>query len=276
MSTESESAEQVVRLSLEGFEVVARLTGDMAKNFAVMLYALSKDTNKKTKGKTRLTNMLRQNSKLSIFSIKKEDYPLFKKEAKRYGILYSALFNKNAKTSDGKVDLIIKEDDAVRVNRLVERYNITRVDVEKVEKMIEQDGKTTEVNKATDKPVIDKDIQEKNTSQDLINKLMKKQNVKEENENANPSNFTGAEKNSPSENLLRQNEKNEKMDNSEKPSVYEKLERIKEQKIQTEKEQEKIIEETIQNPKQSKVNETVHNQPKINGKKERRNQNEYI
>ena len=272
MSTESESAEQVVRLSLEGFEVVARLTGDMAKNFAVMLYALSKDTNKKTKGKTRLTNMLKQNSKLSIFSIKKEDYPLFKKEAKRYGILYSALFNKNAKTSDGKVDLIIKEDDAVRVNRLVERYNITRVDVEKVEKEIEQEGKTQEENKGTDRPVIDKDIQEKNTSQDLINKLMKKQNIKEENENTNPSNFTGTEKNSPSENLLRQNEKSEKTDNSEKPSIHEKLERIKEQKAQEEKEQEKAVEEILQNPKQPKVNETVHEQPKVDSKKRKEKQ----
>ena len=176
MSTESESAEQVVRLSLEGFEVVARLTGDMAKNFGAMLYALSKDTNKKTKGKTRLTNMLRQNSNLSIFSIKKEDYPIFKKEAKRYGILYHAVFNRNAKTSDGKVDLIIKEDDAVRVNRLVTRYNITRVDTERVEKMI--DEKSNEEQETTDKPVIDKDVQAKNTSQDLINKLMKKQKRK--------------------------------------------------------------------------------------------------
>ena len=272
MSTESESAEQVVRLSLEGFEVVARLTGDMAKNFGAMLYALSKDTNKKTKGKTRLTNMLRQNSNLSIFSIQKKDYPIFKKEAKRYGILYHAVFNKNSKTSDGKVDLIIKEDDAVRVNRLVERYNITRVDVEKVEKILDQEEKTAEENKTTDKPVIDKDVQAKNTSQDLINKLMKKQNVKEENENTNPSNLTGTEKNSPSENLLRQNEKSEKTDNSERPSIHEKLERIKEQKAEAEKEQEKVAEETLQNPKQAKVNETVHEQPKTNNKKRKEKQ----
>ena len=270
MSTESESAEQVVRLSLEGFEVVARLTGDMAKNFGAMLYALSKDTNKKTKGKTRLTNMLRQNSNLSIFSIKKEDYPIFKKEAKRYGILYHAVFNRNAKTSDGKVDLIIKEDDAVRVNRLVTRYNITRVDTERVEKMI--DEKSNEEQETTDKPVIDKDVQAKNTSQDLINKLMKKQNVKEENENTNPSNLTGTEKNSPSENLLKQNERNERTNSDEKPSIHDQLERIKEQKAQEEKEQEKGIEETLQNSKQPKVNETIHEQPKVNSKKRKEKQ----
>ena len=37
MSTSSDSAEEMVRLSLEGFEVVAKLTGSMAKEVAVML-----------------------------------------------------------------------------------------------------------------------------------------------------------------------------------------------------------------------------------------------
>ena len=42
MSTAGDSAEEVVKLSLDGFEVVARLTGSMAKELAVMLVALSK------------------------------------------------------------------------------------------------------------------------------------------------------------------------------------------------------------------------------------------
>ena len=45
-----------------------------------------------------------------------------------------------------------------------------------------------------DKTEISKDIQEKNTSEDLINKLLKKQNIKEENENTNPSNLSNTEK----------------------------------------------------------------------------------
>ena len=36
MSTAGDSAEEVVKLSLDGFEVVARLTGSMAKELAVM------------------------------------------------------------------------------------------------------------------------------------------------------------------------------------------------------------------------------------------------
>ena len=95
MSTSSDSAEEIVRLSLEGFEVVARLTGNMAKEMAVLLYAMSKDTKKKTKGQTRINNM--RNSNLRIFTIKKDEYQDFKKQAKRYGVLYSALYKKSEK-----------------------------------------------------------------------------------------------------------------------------------------------------------------------------------
>lgn len=273
MSTESESAEQVVRLSLEGFEVVARLFGSMAKNFGVMLYTMSKDTNKATKGRVRLSKLMKDGSNITIFSIKKEDYQDFKKQAKRYRIPYCSVYNKNIKTSDGLVDLVIREQDAQRVNRVVERYNITTVDVEKVEKELAEETKQAE-NKNTEKPVIDKDIQEKNTSQDLLNKLLKKQNIKEENENTNPSNISSPEKDSPSENLLKTSEGNARMmnNNEEKPSVIEKIERIKENNAQKEKEKEKELEVIVDNHNQPKANETKHEQPKILNKKERKEQ----
>ena len=52
MSVNGDASEQVVRLSLEGFEVIAKLTGSGAKNLAAMLYTMMKDKNKnQTKGK---------------------------------------------------------------------------------------------------------------------------------------------------------------------------------------------------------------------------------
>ena len=53
MRVSGDASEQVVRLSLEGFEVLAKLTGSGAKNVAAMLYTIMKDK-KQTKGKTRL------------------------------------------------------------------------------------------------------------------------------------------------------------------------------------------------------------------------------
>ena len=47
MSVNGDASEQVVRLSLEGFEVIAKLTGSGAKNIAAMLYTIMKDKNTK-------------------------------------------------------------------------------------------------------------------------------------------------------------------------------------------------------------------------------------
>ena len=96
MSTSSDSAEQIVRLSLEGVEVVAKISGVAAKNIAVALYRIMQDQ-KKTKGKARLNSMIRSEKELKIFSIKKEDLKTFYQEAKSYGILYCALVNRKNK-----------------------------------------------------------------------------------------------------------------------------------------------------------------------------------
>ena len=54
MTNGGDAAEQVVRLSLEGFEVAAKLSGAAAKNIAVLLVSVLKQE-QKTKGKARLT-----------------------------------------------------------------------------------------------------------------------------------------------------------------------------------------------------------------------------
>ena len=40
MNTGGEAAEQIVRMSLEGFEVAAKITGAGAKNIAILLYSI--------------------------------------------------------------------------------------------------------------------------------------------------------------------------------------------------------------------------------------------
>lgn len=66
MNTGGDAAEQVVRLSLEGFEVAAKLTGTAAKELAVLLVSVLKQEHK-TKGKARLTNMLKSGKELKVF-----------------------------------------------------------------------------------------------------------------------------------------------------------------------------------------------------------------
>ena len=61
-----EAAEQVVRMTLNGVEVAAKISGKAAERLAVLLYAVLKDQ-KKTSGKTRLNSMLRSGKELKVF-----------------------------------------------------------------------------------------------------------------------------------------------------------------------------------------------------------------
>ena len=66
MNNGGDAAEQIVRLSLEGFEVAAKLTGSAAKNVALLLVSVLKQE-QQTKGKARLTNMIRSGKELKVY-----------------------------------------------------------------------------------------------------------------------------------------------------------------------------------------------------------------
>lgn len=135
MSYSGDAAEQVVRMTLEGAEVAAKVTGAGAKELAVLLYAILRDQ-KKTKGKTRLTNMLRSGKELKVFAVKDTDLQRFCQEAKKYGVLYCVLKDKNA--NDGITDIMVRAEDASKINRIFERFQLATVDLGSVRSEIER------------------------------------------------------------------------------------------------------------------------------------------
>lgn len=135
MTTSGEAADQVVKMALNGVEVAAKITGAGAKQLAVLLYAILKDQ-KRTKGKVRLSNMLRSGKELKVFAVKNEDLKKFCAEAKKYGVLYCALRDKNSK--DGITDVMVRAEDASKINRIFERFKIATVDMGSVKSEIEQ------------------------------------------------------------------------------------------------------------------------------------------
>ncbi|MEG1428048.1 MAG: PcfB family protein, partial [Oscillospiraceae bacterium] len=145
MNTSGDAAEQVIRLSLEGIEVMARLTGAGAKNLAILLYTVLKDADpQRTKGRTRLTSMLKTGKPLTVFTLNNADLEIFTKEAKHYGVLYCALGNPISRP-DGVTDIMVKQEDAVRINRIVERFQLVAVDTAEIKSEIlnEREGQET-------------------------------------------------------------------------------------------------------------------------------------
>ena len=125
----NEAADQVVNMSLKGIEMAAKISGLGAKNIAVYLYAVLNDQ-KRTKGKARLSGMLKSGKQLKIFAVKKEDLAAFVREAKKYGVLYAVLKDKN--DIDGMCDIMVRAEDGAKINRIVERFQFATVDMAEV------------------------------------------------------------------------------------------------------------------------------------------------
>lgn len=147
MNTSGEAAEQVMRMSLEGAEILIKLTGSGAKNAAVLLYSIYKEQNK-TRGRERLTNMLRSGKPLKVYTFKRENLEKFKEVAKEYGILYTVLKEKDDK--DGVFDVLVRADDDSKLARVIERFKFSGVDTAQVRTSIQKEKDAKEAQDTPD------------------------------------------------------------------------------------------------------------------------------
>ena len=123
MNESSQVAEQVVHITLNGLEIAIRLTGVAAKNIGALLVAALSQKNQ-TMGKTQLVNMLRSGKPLKVFSIQQKELKLFAQQARRYGILYTVLKERTANSPLSNIDIIVREEDGARLQRIVERFGL--------------------------------------------------------------------------------------------------------------------------------------------------------
>lgn len=86
MNYGSDPADQIVRFSLDGTEMVLKLSGLAAKNFALFVYAVLNDQ-RKVRGKTKLVRMLKERRPFKFFRIPDNMMREFAREAKDHGLL---------------------------------------------------------------------------------------------------------------------------------------------------------------------------------------------
>ena len=190
MNTSGEAADQVVRMSMEAGEAALKISGKGAKQLAVLLYAILKEQ-KKTRGRARLETLVRSGRPLTVFSVKESDLKKFVQEAKRYGILYCAVRNPRG-SSDGMVDIMVKEEDAPRINRIVERFRFASVsEAVQVKTEIEKSREEKSGKAQTDKTETgmepqEKDKPEKSQEDILVDELLGVPAKKEETKQQNP------------------------------------------------------------------------------------------
>lgn len=258
MNTSGDAAEQIVRLSLEGTEVALKLTGSAAKNIAAMIYAVLKNKDKtKIKGRQRLTAMLKSGKELKVFTVSEEHLKQFAAEAKRYGVVYCALRGKG-KFADGLVDIMVRAEDASKINRIVERFKLVTVDTVSIKRDIEQ----SKADKTATPSAPEQDRPDKAEDDRLLDDLMGAPIKKEENANPNPE-AAKTEKFRPSEPISKKQgrtvEGTAKSPEEQRPSVREELREIRENKRQ--EAAAPSTEEPPVSKKPAKQQTTAHKQP---------------
>lgn len=137
MTTGGETADQMTRMTLQGIEVAANVAlkaGGMAsKSLAAMLYVILTDK-KKVKGKARLNSMLKSGKELKVFAIHHNDLKVFCQEAKRYGVMYCVLKEKN--NTDGICDIMVRAEDASKISRIVDKFELATIDTKAINEYV--------------------------------------------------------------------------------------------------------------------------------------------
>ena len=229
MTNSGDAAEQIVRMSLEGTEVALKLTGSAAKNLAAALYAVLKNRDKnKIKGRQRLTAMLKSGKELKVFTINESHLKQFSVEAKRYGVVYCALRGKQP-SADGLVDVMVRAEDASKINRIVERFKLATVDTVSIKHEIEK----SKAEKESAPPPPEQAVPD--TSDDrLLDDMLSAPMKKEENASPNPL-AAGTEKSHPSAPISKKQSRaaegtSKKIER--RPSVREELREIRQERQQ--------------------------------------------
>ena len=228
----ADPAQEVVSIYIEVLKEGFKITGVASKHIAVMLYTMMKDK-KQTKGKTRLTNMLKTGKSLKIFTIKAEDLKKFSQEAKKYGVLYCALADKKNSKIDGLVDILVREEDASKVNRIAERFNFA--DVATIEKELE-------LQKEKER----KEPKQEKTKEKMIADALFEKPKQVENEIPTPSNKNDTVEKSLSEissNIKQSDNKN--LENGQKKSVKKELQEIEKELKEKQNNQSEITRKTV-------------------------------
>lgn len=249
MNYGGEAADQIVRYSLDGVDHTLRISGSIAKNLAILIVAVLRDQ-KKTRGKTNLIRMLKEQKPTKFFSVPHDKLKEFAREAKARGLLYVVIHDtKHPELSE----IMVYADDAAKVNRVLDQLNLDYVSAEVGEAVVE---KTPEKEGADRRKADGKSQTEKGKDQTEVRteKVVLPEGIIEfeldENEHlfdvGEPSfddgNFTQAQgKGNPSEPSLRSSGSTSGRETSwqeKKPSVRQELKQIQKDQNQRHKKQE--------------------------------------
>ena len=125
--SEIQDAAQVIRVSMEGMEIIMRL-GKTNLDFVKGVAAVFRQVLEKEKlsGKTSVKQLLKNGGDLQVFKFPSENLAAVKKMANKYGILYSILPDLNQ--SDGMSEILFHSQAAPRIQSIMEQIQNSKIE----------------------------------------------------------------------------------------------------------------------------------------------------
>ncbi len=223
MNASGDAAEQIVRMSLQGVEFVGKMSLNGAEKLIKIILSELKAP-KRTKGRASLTTMLKSNKPIKVFELKDEDLKKFCQEAKKYGVMYHVL--KDRDKNDGKCDIMVRAEDSSKVNRIFQRFNLGANNKATIRATLDKSRDNIKQPKEKRKP-------EKSAEDLFLDELFSKPQHKEQTTSENPS-LAKMEKSRLSEPTLNRNSNQQKYfqkrDEDSRPSVKAQLKEIEEKR----------------------------------------------
>lgn len=180
LNVAGEAADKVVEIALDTITVIAKLSGKGIKEAIYILDDISRNKLKNATGRQSLEKMMKICDNVEIFTLKQKDLEKFMEEAEKYGILYCTILDRKNENPEASVDLFVKGEDAIKVNRIVQRYKIEVVDVANLR--AEQIKEKGELDAPVDVPEQEGQLPEEkknNVDENLINLIIGEDPVKE-------------------------------------------------------------------------------------------------
>ena len=125
MDNGSREASEVIRLTMDGMQMVLKITGAASKELLDFFAALQKKGEEKTSGRQNLKKLLMTRSELKVFTIKGRDkFKRFAYEAKQWGVVYSVVRRRSEDKKNEIYEVLVRAEDAAKLNRMIEKYNL--------------------------------------------------------------------------------------------------------------------------------------------------------
>lgn len=120
------TTEMLAKITIEGSVFLLKLSGKFLTRAAAFIYAAATGE-RKNYGRKNLKTLLSEGKKLDLYRFTEEEFNGFKKDAKRYGLMYTAVKRDRADKNGGIYEIMVKAEDADRLKIIFDKMGYASV-----------------------------------------------------------------------------------------------------------------------------------------------------